>query len=452
MHVAFARPQMKLCNIWMGILFALLFTQSALSADYDSFKKMAIPVAKATPVSKIEAGKPEQPLEAWLQNLAGKDAKLEWGLDDCGESTGGPSDRERDMPLCVSVNAKLPDGRWLYVSLVVGQNSDIKRQRLSSVELWNVTAGYKDESLAFPRREEALTKLEEFMKVDAGNIGLYYAAAKGDVQAAQAFLKQGVDIHSGFGKEALPAAVKNGRIAVIPLLLDAGADVNVRLESGETVLSLTTWPNEKPEIAKLLLGRGVNASSINSAFMGAASRGHLEIAQLMLKAGADVNYSESQYHITPLMWASEYNKLEMMRLLLEAGANVNAVSTLKTTALSNCAGEGSVEGLLLLLEHGAEVRPKYATPPLSYAVDHGSVEKVRILIDHGADVNATDFGGFTPLMAVSKFGYLDVAKLLVEKSADLNLHDKDGNTALAYALKSHHPQIAKLLRKAGAKQ
>ena len=83
------------------------------------------------------------------------------------------------MPLCASVNAKLPDGRWLYVSLVVGQNSDIKRKRLGNVELWNVTAGYKDESFAFPRLEEALTKLEEFMKVDAGSIGLYYAAAKG---------------------------------------------------------------------------------------------------------------------------------------------------------------------------------------------------------------------------------------------------------------------------------
>ena len=170
-HLVNAPQIMKQANIWIATLFALLFAQSAAFADYTSFKKMAIAEVKTTLVSKIEAGKPAQPFEVWVQNLAGKDAKLEWGLDDCGESTGGPADRERDMPLCVSVKAQLPDGRWLYVSLGVAKNSDIKYAHLSGVGLFNATAGYKDESLTYPKLEEALTKLEEFMKVDASSIG-----------------------------------------------------------------------------------------------------------------------------------------------------------------------------------------------------------------------------------------------------------------------------------------
>jgi ankyrin repeat protein len=478
MHVAFARPQMKLCNIWMGILFTLLFTQSAAFADYDSFEKEAIAMVKAMPTSEIEAGRSAQPFEVWLKNLAGKGATLKWELNDCGEGTGGPADQERDMPLCVAVDAKLPDGRWLYVSLGVANASDEKRAHLpGGAGIRDVFAGYKDESFTSGsglNPAGALFKLEEFLKVDARSIGLYYAATKGDVLTAQAMLKQGVDIHSGYGEKALFTAAENGQLPLVRLLLNAaGFDVNARRMDGETVLSATTrwrgqyYPKEKSEeptssaylvgwdsyfeIVQLLVARGADTYSKNRALANAANRQdqrsrQLDIVRFLLKAGADVNCKEN-----PLWSAAGQSNVEVIRALLEAGANINVASA-HESVVNESVRDGSEEGMLLLLEHGADVNPKNGDPPLIAAVRIGSVGKSKILLEHGADINATDIGNFTPLMEAAKYGRLDIAKMLIEKGADLNRHSSSGYTALSLAIEQHHPQIATMLRKAGAKK
>ena len=468
MHIATARPQMKQCNIWMGILFTLLFTQSAVSVDYDTYEEKAINKVKTTLTSKIEAGRPAQPFEVWLQNLAGKDARLKWELNDCGEGTGGPADRERDMPLCIGIRADLPDGRYLDVEVGVASASDMKRSRLpGGVGIRDVYAGYKDVSFTTGSgldHEGALFRLEEFLKVDVRSIGLYYAAVKGDVQLAQAMLKQGVDIHSGYGKDALPIAAKNEQLAVIPLLLNAGADVNARLRrSDKTALGLVAWLNGNLEIAKLLLASGADADSINDAFMEASRSGRLEMVRLLLQSGADVNRVVGGTQSTPLMSAASENKIAVMRVLIESGADVNAMSGDKTVLGVSALGNSywtvspdieNVEGLLLLLEHGAEVRPKNAESPLISAVRIGSLAKTRVLLEHGADINAIaryPYLGKTSLMIAVADGKLKIAKLLVEKGADLNLRGEDGRTALSLAIWRQHPQIAKMLRQAGAK-
>ena len=508
--VAVVRQQIKQYQIWMGLLFILLFTQSAVSADYASFEDDAIEMVQTIPTSQIEAGMPTQPFEAWMQNLAGKDAELKWSLNDCGEGSGGPADKERDMPLCVSVNAKLPDGRWLDVSLGVANASDLESGHPPvTVGMRGVAAGYEEAHLASGDGPgPALFKLENFLKVDIRSIGLYYASARGDMQTAQTLLKQGVDIHTSYGQKAIFAAAENGQLPLVRLLLDAGADVNTRL-NGETILSAATTKHgqyypvkilalkptipvspafvvvggiiyplkEKPaysgyevgwnsyiEIAKLLIDKGADTYSKNRALQGASggqssSSWEIDLVRLLLKAGADVNCVD-EYKKTPLIWAASENNVEMIRILLEAGADVNASSEHMTVLGASAEGNSAwtvnadkknVDGLLLLLEHGAEVRPKNAESPLIPAVDIGSFEKTRVLLEHGADINATAYySGYTPLMEATRSGYLNIIKLLIEKGADVNRRGKDGSTALAHAINNHHPQIAKLLRKAGA--
>lgn len=461
-----ASMQMRQCTIRWCLLSILLFTQSVSFAQNSSFEEMAIAKVKATPTSEIEAGMSKLPFEVWLQNLAGKDAELKWELNDCGEGTGGPADRERDMPLCIGANAKLPDGRYLTAEIGVASASDMKSTRLpGGIGVRDVYAGYKDVPLTSGSGLDsggALIKLEEFMKVDARSIGLYYAAAKGDAQMVQDMLKQGADIHSGYGKEAFLIAIKNGKIAVIPLLLKAGADVNSQTKYGETALSLASWMNENIDITELLLANGANTNSINDALDSAAGRGRINTMQILIKAGADVNYRNNNKN-TPLMEAASENDIEAMKILLDAGADVNAVSSrnrniLGLSALGNSAwvvnaDRRNVDGLLLLLKHGAEIRPKNAESPLISAIDIGSLERTRVLLEYGADINTTDqYFGYTPLMKAVAFGYLNITKLLIEKGADLNLRGKNGSTALSIAIEKHLTKIAKLLKNAGAKQ
>lgn len=474
MNVATSSPKAKHPNILASILWALLLTQSPAYADYASYEKIAIKKVKTTLTSEIEKGRPAIPFEVWLQNLAGKDAKMKWELNDCGEGTGGPADRERDMPLCVGVRADLPDGRYLDAELGVASGSDFDRGVMpSGVGVRDVYAGYKDETLASGSGLDsggALIRLEEFMKVDGRSISLYFAAAKGDVQTAQSMLKQGVDLHSGYGAKAIFVAAGNGQLPMVRLLLDSGVDVNSRM-GDESVLSYTTrwrgqyYPAAKVEnsassgyvvdwnsyfeVVQLLVARGADAFSKDKGLSYAAGRQHdasrqLDIVRFLIKAGADVNGTRN-----PLLSAAGQSNVEVIRVLLDAGADVRAVPYV----LTECVKEGSKEGLLFLIEHGANVRPNNGDPPLIAAVDEGVLEKARILIDHGADINApARITYFTPLIEAALNGRLEMAKLLIEKGADVNRRSLYGVTALSLATQKNHSDIAKLLKNAGAKQ
>lgn len=180
------------------IVFSLLCISVYAYADYKSFEEQAIAMVKATPVSGIEGGKSGQPFGEWFGNLAGKDAKLSWELNDCGESTGGPADRERDMPGCVGARAELPDGRWVYAAISVGNASDIASARTpSGTGLRDVFAGHKEQTLHYG---SSLTQLEEFLNAGTRNIGLLQAALKGEALKVQTLLRQGADRISGLRK------------------------------------------------------------------------------------------------------------------------------------------------------------------------------------------------------------------------------------------------------------
>lgn len=51
--------------------------------------------------------------------------------------------------------------------------------------------------------------------------------------------------------------------------------------------------------------------------------GHVEVVNLLLEAGADINVADYTDGIDSLMLASQNGHNEIVKLLLEAGANVN---------------------------------------------------------------------------------------------------------------------------------
>ena len=93
---------------------------------------------------------------------------------------------------------------------------------------------------------------------------------------------------------------------------------------------------------------------INLALLG-ASKGHLEIAQLLVEEGANVNYACTDDGMTALILASQEGHLEIARLLVGGGANVNAARTTDGwTAMMWAARDGNLEIVRLLLTSGAD--------------------------------------------------------------------------------------------------
>lgn len=133
-------------------------------------------------------------------------------------------------------------------------------------------------------------------------------------------------------------------------------------------------------------------ADIQQAFQQALRDNDVETARRMLAAGADVNAplsAEDEYYNYPIFHAIEDIHLEMLQLLIEAGADVNVRDKGNSTPLMEC-NLACAEVVRMLLEAGAEVNPvrdEENYTPLLYAARSGSPESVKLLLEAGAHVN-----------------------------------------------------------------
>ena len=104
-----------------------------------------------------------------------------------------------------------------------------------------------------------------------------------------------------------------------------------------------------------------------------------------------------------LMAAAKNGDLEIIEMHLREGADINAVNKERGTALNIAAMAGRAEAVALLLERGADpnVRNGDGGTPLISAAFLGHSEVVEILIEGGADVNARNNDQSTAMMAAA---------------------------------------------------
>ena len=161
----------------------------------------------------------------------------------------------------------------------------------------------------------------------------------------------------------------------------------------------------------------------------AASRGHFEVLELLLKVGGkdlelDAKDSENETHTsqgtkarTALLLGAEGAHQFVLERLLEAGADVQATDCAGFSALHLAAAheEGS-EALEVLLKAGADVNAanRYRETPLHYAARFGSLENVRVLLGAKANLHALDVCLQTPLHVACAHDQPETARELVQ--------------------------------------
>ena len=154
-------------------------------------------------------------------------------------------------------------------------------------------------------------------------------------------------------------AARRGDAEAVRSLLRAGADANASAGDGMTALH---W---------------------------AADAGHLEIAKVLMYAGANVDAATRLGNYTPLHLAARQGHGPLVEALLEGGADADATTTSGgSTALHFSAGSGSAEAVTALLRHGARVNARESSrgqTPLMFAAGKGRSAAIRALVAHGAD-------------------------------------------------------------------
>jgi len=310
-----------------------------------------------------------------------------------------------------------------------------------------------------------------------GNQALILAAEGGYLQIVQALIKAGANVNAQ-NDQGYTALMRTDNLLIAQILIKAGANVNAKNtedEAGDTVLIQAAAYGDH-QIVKTLIKAGANVNAKNNygetalvlaknslvvqtliqagaydntALMNAARSNNLEMVQMLIKAGANVN-TRDQDDLTVLMHAAVTNSpMVIIQALIQAGADINAITNKGDTALMFAARFGHLAPVKELIKAGAHVNIKNCCgqTPLILATDwlnsaQNNHEVVQTLINAGAHVNVEDCRGFTPLILAAKNGSLKMVQALIQAGADVNAQKYD-NTA-AYVEKGS-PQLIKML-------
>jgi ankyrin repeat protein len=257
----------------------------------------------------------------------------------------------------------------------------------------------------------------------------FKSVEKGEVHKVRDLLSSHKEFANAIDRDgftALYVAADKGHVQVMQLLVDAGADVDAKSKHDMTALH------------------------------GSAIGGTDGAADFLLNHKANPNSVDTQGD-TPLNVSAAYGREHIVQSLLAKGADPNQLGKGGMSALHQVAtcSRPEVAGRIckLLLSHGADlhVMEESGCSPLHLAVIFHNLEVVRVLLDKGADISTPYFKGrFTPLHLAATYGDMPMVKLLLSKGADPTAKNAYGRTPSQVAKSQGHPDVAQLIDEAAA--
>ncbi len=252
---------------------------------------------------------------------------------------------------------------------------------------------------------------------------LHEAAKKGDLNQVERLIEAGADINEAdaVGRTPLHWAAEQGHAAVARLLIEKGAKVDTKERKGHyyrrTPLHLAA------EDYSRCLGPPCKISP-------GLSEGKKAIVVVLVEHGADVN-AEDRYGATALMSAAICNAVDVAQLLIDHGADMNHRAD--QYAVLEVASSRGPDVAISMIKRGAKVNtsdPQTKETPLHKAARCGFQELAEQLLLHGADVNARNQFRDTPLHKAASRDQREVVELLLQHGADVNAKNNRGRSPL----------------------
>ncbi|KAJ3259371.1 hypothetical protein HK104_006951, partial [Borealophlyctis nickersoniae] len=199
-----------------------------------------------------------------------------------------------------------------------------------------------------------------------------------------------------FGWAALAVAAARGHTDLVRILVAAVGDYNVPESLG---FAVETESSDIPEILSHLLdslsfimdellwiealdlSRHPNLKVKDYSIWLAANRGHKEVVQALIQAGANVNIDEGY----PLVTAAVHGHTEVVQLLLDAGAKHRKVLAFEVAAVNRYVGIAE-----LLISDGVDVDEYFSEQSLKVVYTAGNGQIVHTLLDLGMDIHVDD--------------------------------------------------------------
>jgi ankyrin repeat protein len=239
------------------------------------------------------------------------------------------------------------------------------------------------------------------------------------------------------GNTALLLAARNGNLAAVQALVEAGADINQPGAGDKTPPIVMAICNGHYDVAKYLLDYGANPNQTTADGLAA------------LYAVIDTQWAPVGWAPNPITGEEGITYLELMKALLDHGAQPNARLTKKLWFRPT--------------HHDESWAGSAGATPFWRAAQATDLAAMRLLVAHGADPRITSNEGANALMVAAGVGWngnfstqgpdsaLDTVKYCLELGLDPTPHDVQGYTALAGAAYRGDNELVTLLVQKGAK-
>ena len=246
-----------------------------------------------------------------------------------------------------------------------------------------------------------------------GSSRLSKAIEHGNAQIVADFLKNGGDpnLRDESTYSLLMKAADDGQLEIVKMLLSHGSDPNLQHDDGFTALEFATMRENNLSVIDVLLNANANPNMGGQApVIRAISDSRADYLRRLLQAKANPNMGMEKmgnYSIygSPLVFAIRKKRVEMAEILINSGADVNFRN------------------------------PYSGETALIYSIMARQDSIVKNLLKMGADPNIQSKEGGTPLMAATRVGNVELVQLLLKHGALRELKTKKGNTALILAKK-----------------
>lgn len=231
---------------------------------------------------------------------------------------------------------------------------------------------------------------------------------------------------------ALVSAIHHGNMDVIDALDASGA----HLDRSDGLRDALKAAADRGDISvfRWLLGdnsryRASVIESLEFSLPAAIAKGHTDITEMILAAGANVNPKYDREWTSPLLEAIRQKDVHLARKLLAAGAAVNGDWDLgrsfrdRFTVLPVAVAWGCHSLIQDIINAGAEVNAaecERGQTALTVAVEKRDAVSVQILVNAGADVSARSGDWFQnkPLEAAVRNNDIDMVDYLLGIGAD----------------------------------
>ncbi|KAJ1835551.1 phosphate system positive regulatory protein pho81 [Coemansia sp. RSA 2711] len=212
----------------------------------------------------------------------------------------------------------------------------------------------------------------------------------------------------------------HGSLAILRAAVAAGCNADEPDYYGRRPVHYAAINSHEPCL-RYLIDQGCSIQAVDDdgshAFDYALVNGRVECARMLLDHDPSIARGDQEHPVLTL--ACDRGHADIVQMLLRAGAemtmNAQGMHPMHVTARA-----GYTDILRILLGHGAPtniVDKDLGWTPVFYAAAEGNVDCIRVLLDSGCDLDIVDENGRSPTYFAANEGHLECVDMLLEAAA-----------------------------------